>query len=96
MLLPSRYRRTTIITRGNERYFGGRPPVDTSARMDDVYVDVLSGDSWQSIAHRTLGDFRLWWVVADFNLAMNPLVELVPGTTLRVPSRGRLWMEILT
>jgi hypothetical protein len=96
MRLPSRYRYSTRVTLDGNVYYGGRPPVVNDPRMDDVYYEVGSGESYQSVAHSLLGDFRLWWVVADFNDVMNPMEELVPGQTLRVPSRGRLWMEVLT
>lgn len=91
----SRYRNAPIIVQGQDTYFGPRPTYDASPRSDDRYYDVLPGDNFQRIAYRMLGDSRLWWVVADFNDIMDPFVELEPGSTVRVPSASRLWMEVL-
>jgi hypothetical protein len=47
-------------------------------------VPVNSGDTLQSIAQRVYGNSGLWYVLAEANAISN--AELVPGTSLRVPS----------
>ena len=47
-------------------------------------VQVNSGDTLQGIAQRVYGNAGLWYVLAEANALGN--AELVPGTSLRVPS----------
>lgn len=92
----SRYRYSTIIRmEDGTEYYADRPAFSTQPRADDRYYDVRAGDTLQSIAYALLGDARYWWVVADFNDILDPFAELVPGTTLRLPSYARLWTEVL-
>lgn len=95
MATPSRYRNATLVANGENLYYAARATLDATKRSDDRYVDVRLGDTIHSVSHRELGDMRLWWVVADFNDITDPFADLAVGTTLRVPSITRLWMEIL-
>lgn len=91
----SRYSKAPRIVRNGELFYGFRPPLDTSHRAGDIYYTVQSGDTLQSIAWKKLGDVKLWWVVAEFNGIKDPFEDLAVGTELRLPSRARIWMEIL-
>lgn len=90
-----RYRKAARIVRDGVLFYGTRPTLDTSHRAGDLFYTVQPGDTLQSIAWRKLGDAKLWWVVAEFNGICNPFGDLEPGTELRLPSRARIWMEIL-
>ncbi len=47
-------------------------------------VQVGGGERWDLIAERTLGDCRLWKLLADFNQVDDP-TALRPGQLLRIP-----------
>lgn len=36
------------------------------------------------------GDENLWWVICQYNLVINPTVELKAGTLLRIPIKERI------
>lgn len=91
----SRYKKTPKVRRKGNLFYGLRPGVNTAHRGDDTYYTSQTGDSFHSLAHRLYGDVRLWWVIAEFNDVEDPFNDLVPGTTLRLPSRARLHMEVL-
>jgi nucleoid-associated protein YgaU len=95
MSVPSRYRYSPLIRRGVNEYYGFTPQYDTSRKPGDQYYMVQAGDTLHSIAWRLLGDVKLWWVVSDFNDVIDPFEELEQGSVLRLPSRARLWMEVL-
>lgn len=63
-------------------------------RYDDRFHTVIDGDRIDLIAHRYLGDAKLWWIVADYNDLFFPL-ELEIGAVLRLPSVERVQMRIL-
>lgn len=92
---PSRYRNAALIGDGTQVYLGRRPLPNSLERGDDKFITVRIGDNPHLIAYRNFGDERLWWVVADFNDILDPMVDLVPGAVLRIPSLTRLWMETL-
>ena len=54
-----------------------------------VYV-VRSGDTWESVADRLLGDGRLWPILALLNPAEARLGELLTDHVLRVPESEKL------
>lgn len=91
----SRYRYSTFIHAGTDVYFGPRPRYTTDLASDDGYYTVRVDDDLTRIAASTLGDARYWWVLADFNSILDPLSPLPVGAELRVPSRRRLFMEVL-
>lgn len=90
-----RYKGTPKVSHGGKVYLGFRRSLDTSVRPDDVYYEATLTDTLQTIAYRHLGDVKLWWIVGEFNEIVNPFEEIEPGTRIRLPSRTRLWMEIL-
>ena len=55
---------------------------------------MVEGDRIDLLAHRYLGDARLWWIICDYNDIFFPL-ELQPGTDLRIPSIENIQMRIL-
>jgi hypothetical protein len=55
---------------------------------------VIEGDRIDLLAHRYLGDARLWWIICDYNDIFFSL-ELAPGTDLRIPSIEHVQMRIL-
>jgi nucleoid-associated protein YgaU len=90
----SRYA-SCIILRGAEGdSLGTRPRIDTTLRYDDRFHTVVEGDRIDLLAHRYLGDTRLWWIVADYNDLFFPL-ELETGAVLRIPSVEHVQMRIL-
>jgi hypothetical protein len=48
-------------------------------------LDLLAGDRL----------FTLWWIIADWNDIPFPLDLPASGTTLRIPSYGRVMLEML-
>lgn len=38
------------------------------------------------LAHSIYGDKGYWWILCMFNGILNPIEEIAPGTTLRLPS----------
>ena len=77
-----------------EIFLGNRPQIDTSPRADDRTHRVIEGDRLDLLAHRLLGDARLWWIIADYNDIFWPL-DIEPGTALRIPSHQHVQMNIL-
>jgi len=55
---------------------------------------VVEGDRLDLLAHRYLGDARLWWILGDYNDLFWPL-ELAVGSSLRIPSYNHVHMNIL-
>jgi len=91
----SRYRYSTLIQTGADVFYGPRGRFSTAPSVDDAYYTVRAEDDLTRVAARMLGDARYWWVVADFNDIVDPFTSLVEGAELRVPSRRRLFMEVL-
>jgi nucleoid-associated protein YgaU len=46
---------------------------------------VLPGDTFESLAHRYLGNAERWWMIADANPRMFPF-DLVPGAPVTIPT----------
>jgi nucleoid-associated protein YgaU len=55
---------------------------------------VVEGDRLDLLAHRYLGDARLWWIICDYNDLFFPLA-LEPGLALRIPSQEHVQMRLL-
>lgn len=91
----SRYRNTAAITQNGQTYLGVPGNTVYPPKGTDVFYDVEPEDTLHKIAYRFFGNSALWWVVARFNDVLDPFAELEPGTTLRLPNRARLWMEVL-
>ena len=90
----SRYRFSVLCEDDNFAFLGNRPQIDATPRDDDRTHIVVEGDRLDLLAHRYLGDARLWWVIADVNDLFWPL-DLEVGTTLRIPSYQHVHMDIL-
>lgn len=90
----SRYAACLILRGAEGDSLGTRSRIDTTPRYDDRFHTVIEGDRIDLIAHRYLGDARLWWIVADYNDLFFPL-ELEAGTVLRIPSVEHVQMRIL-
>ena len=91
----SRYAGCILYRDSSGEYLGRRERIDTTPRYDDRLHTVIAGDRIDLIAHRYLGDARLWWIICDYNDIFFPL-ELVPGTELRIPSMENVEMNILS
>lgn len=59
---------------------------ETGFPVDSALYVVRRGDQWDLLAWKAYGDESLWWIIADANGVDDPLQELVPGTTLVIPS----------
>ncbi len=90
----SRYQFSILCRGDGEEFLGNRPQIDIAPRPDDRFHTVVEGDRIDLLAHRTLGDARLWWVIGDYNDLFWPL-ELEVGATLRIPSVQHVQMNIL-
>lgn len=90
----SRYAETMVIdSEGTERNYLRTKP-DTSPHPTDFYYTVKPHERIDQLAHKFYGQANLWWVIADFNDLLFPLV-LEEGSTLRLPSYDRLITTIL-
>jgi hypothetical protein len=80
--------------------WGRGQSIDTTPRDDDQYHRVMEGQRIEYLAHDLLGDVRHAWVVfaflvADLEQVVHP-EEIPAGTLVRLPSRQRLEMDILS
>ena len=57
--------------------------------------EVREGDTWVSLSFKIYGDSALWWVLAEYNDVVDPFAELVPGTTLVIPSNDVVFFDEL-
>jgi len=90
----SRYAGCILVHDARGDTLGTRQRIDTTPRHDDQFHSVTDGDRLDLIAHRYLGDARLWWIIADYNDLFCPL-ELETDAVLRIPSREHVQMRIL-
>lgn len=89
----TRFENTPVIVDGDKERNYIRDLPDTSQQPDDFFYDVMPHDRIDLLAYRFYGDPSLWWIIADFNDLRFPLV--LPDTVLRLPSRERVFSEIL-
>jgi hypothetical protein len=90
----SRYAGCILYRDAAGEYLGRRERIDTAPRYDDRLHTVVAGDRIDLLAHRYLGDVKLWWIICDYNDIFFPL-ELEPGSDLRIPSLEHVQMHIL-
>jgi len=90
----SRYARCVIYRDSDGTSLGMRQRIDTTPRHADRLHIVVEGDRLDLLAHRYLGDARLWWIICDYNDLFFPLA-LEPGLALRIPSREHVQMRLL-
>ena len=86
----SRYAHCLLYRDSDGTSLGMRQRIDTTPRYDDR----LHTDRLDLLAHRYLGDARLWWIICDYNDLFFPLA-LDPGLALRIPSREHVQMRLL-
>jgi len=73
------------------------PPATPIAGDPAGYV-VRPGDSWWAVAASAYGDGRLYRALFAWNRAVDPRIDLAPGTRLEIPPRPRLeaaWPRLL-
>lgn len=72
-----------------------RPRILDIDRPSNREYSVQSGDRWDVISSRLLGDPRNWWIIGDFSQVLDPFTELVVGKKLIIPSRNTVLFDIL-
>jgi len=90
----SRYASCVLYRDGDGESLGTRQRIDATPRYDDRFHTVTDGERLDIIAHRYLGDAKLWWIICDYNDLFFPL-DLEPGTVLRIPSVEHVQMRVL-
>ena len=98
----SRYRKAIVyyVVETGEWFVGTRQPVNLPPADDDTFLYVRQGETLCDLAYRkwgaNFGDAAtdLFWVLADVNGIVNPLLALEPGRRLRAPSSDRLLLEV--
>ncbi|MBR0258488.1 MAG: LysM peptidoglycan-binding domain-containing protein [Synergistaceae bacterium] len=81
----------------NGDFYGTRQPLRLREHSSDTFHTVSDTDSKRIdlIAWKYYRDVSLWWIIAEFNNISNPL-EILPGTTLRIPTYERVQMKVLS
>jgi len=90
----SRYAHCLLYRHSYSTSLGMLQRIDTTPGHDDRLHIVVEGDRLDLLAHRYLGDARLWWIICDYNDLFFPLA-LDPGLALRIPSREHVQMRLL-
>ncbi len=90
----SRYAQSVLYKSNEGDSLGMRRRVDTTPRFDDYFHTVIDGDRIDLLAHRYLGNAKLWWIICDYNDLFFAL-ELELGQVLRIPSEDHVNMHIL-
>ncbi len=90
----SRYASCVLYRDGDGESLGTRQRIDATPRYDDRFHTVTDGERLDIIAHRYLGDAKLWWIICDYNDLFLPL-DLEPGAVLRIPSVEHVQMRVL-
>lgn len=87
----SMYYRTPVYQVGEDIVFGLRRdsiPPDVTDRI--IEVTQPQANRLDLISHETLGSAELWWVIAELNHLMDPMVDADVGAKLRIPTRERV------
>ena len=93
----SRYNWSVLyVDNKNGDFWSTRQPLKLREHESDSFHVVTDADSKRIdlIAWKFYRDVRLWWVIAEFNNIDNPL-EILPGTTLRIPAYERIQMKVI-
>jgi len=90
----SRYAQSILYKSNESDSLGMRRSIYTTPRFDDYFHTVIDGDRIDLLAHRYLGNAKLWWIICDYNDLFFPL-ELALGQVLRIPSEDHVNMHIL-
>lgn len=59
------------------------------------YVENKYENRIDLIAAAFYGDARYWWVIAQINDIIDPHGEIVPGRALVIPTKSRVFSELL-
>ena len=62
----SRYASCVLYRDGDGESLGTRQRIDATPRYDDRFHTVTDGERLDIIAHRYLGDAKLWWIICDY------------------------------
>lgn len=103
----SRYYNGTMIDDGSNSYLKLKKPIYLAPAQDDLFHEVIEGDTWLSISYQYYGDIRFWHQIAAMALQDNAedggtrdrldtTGDPVEGAILRLPSRTRVLMELST
>ena len=65
---------------------------------DDLFINVRENEAHRPdlISNRIYGKPIYAWLVLQYNNIVDPEVDLLVGTTLRLPTRARLILDIIT
>ena len=69
------------------------------AQQDDdfiITVEEFETGRPDLISHRVYGKASYAWLVLQYNNIADPITEIVAGASIRMPSRGRLTLDIVT
>jgi hypothetical protein len=92
---------------GDVTYIRPRKFKDIKPGRDDLFYEVVDGDSWLLVSWKAYGDIRLWWLAAQIwvnecaeqelsrETYMDNNTDPEPGSVLRLPSRSRVLTELL-
>lgn len=53
-----------------------RPQITKTNHPDNRRIEVLPHETWSHLAWRTLGNGRLWWLIADYSKIVDPFREI--------------------
>ena len=84
MLTPTRV--DDSVAPGRLRFQLWRPPPINMDRYSCYTVTAADYGRLDLVAYRTLGDPRLWWVIAHVNDIPNQFERLAVGRSLRIPT----------
>lgn len=92
--LYSAYADTPVYNVGGDIVFGLRREVVVADQTDQLYTVPPAGEQrLDLISEQFYGIPDLWWVIADVNGIVDPLVGPAQGDILRIPQRSRLATE---
>ena len=87
----TRYSDENIILDDDDREFREiRPVVDSTKRDDDLSHTVIGRQTYRDIADINYNDARLYFLICDYNKVVNPWIDPVAGTVLRIPSNRKV------
>lgn len=103
----SRYYGGTTIEDGSNQYLKLSRPTYIEPSNEDIFHEVVDGDTWLSISYQHYGDIRFWYALAQMFVndnattggtrdALDTTGDPTAGTILRMPSRTRMFMELST
>ena len=52
--------------------------------------NVISGDTYDSIALTYYNSPTLYWIICDYNKIQDPFIKPVPGTRLKIPTLSNI------